>query len=440
MSKQMENRTDRQDFRRGVVFLDCDDETGDTNAWIVFEEQQSTDRMHVGLICLERWGKLQRRFYPCIVALDEFAQEATRATLETPNPFLLTRYHNGLMMWVPDDIDAALNSDGAVMWLPFSHFSFGRPAEGRLSPIRWIRLSAPSPMPSPLTDAGVDTFSADFIDQCIAAVHAQEALSRDVTRVRPYLSGEDDEFVIAFVCVDTGSVVGEYRTKDTQDAVAVLRDPIQRGVPYPLGGAAATWDPLTDVNYGEIITVHGSVPLDFLRPLVKRSTSPVSYAIPSTAGEIALWRTDLPATVTVICEEIVSPVSRARIHSWRVRVEGPVGVRLRSLEKKTLTVSEILGLIEQSVLPDEELHALHPLRVRFEIPPGTPIPRAFIESEHVRRLLQDADVPLPDEWDEWWDETREGEQPDEEPDWEEPDDWDEGEFEEPDWDAADEDY
>ncbi|MGQ4871680.1 MAG: hypothetical protein ACP6IT_07575 [Candidatus Thorarchaeota archaeon] len=440
MTKRMEDSTDRQDLRRGVLFLDRDDETGDTNAWVVFEEQPNTDRMHVGLIRLERWGDLRRRFYPCVVALDEFAQEAKRATLEAPSPFLLTLSDNGHVMWVPDDVDAALGPDGASMWLPFAHFSFGRPAEGRLSPLRWVRLSTPNVMASPLTDTDRNVFSVNFIDRCVAAVRAQETLSRDVIRVHPCLSGEGDEFVIAFVSTDTGSVVGEYRTRDTQDVVAVLRDPIQRGVPYPLRGAAATWDPITDVRYGEIVTMHGPVPLDFLRPLVKRSASPVSYAIPSTAGEVALWRTDLPATVTVICEEIASPVSRVRIHGWRIKVEGPVGVRLRLLEKKTLAVSEILGLIEQSVLPDEELHALHPLRVRFEIPPGTPIPRAFIESEHVRRLLQDADVPLPDEWDEWWDETREGEQPEEEPDWEEHDDWDEGEFEEPDWDAADEDY
>ena len=423
------------DVRHGDIIIDRDDDTGRGRAWFVFQRAEGTVEYYVGLVSLGPWQSIRTRYYRTVVVLDELVRYASSIGDDaTRRPIMLSREPYGDVLWGPEDLDAFLEKDPEMMWMPLAKFSFGPPAENGTAPIRWIHLADffPDPTPPLVVTSQVPSRPSDLhaIEDALFADIADQF--KDVLRVRPHLDSDGASFNIRFLDKE-GVEVSCYSTVLSEDARAVLRDPLNRGLPYSPGdGSHLTWDPYSDITYGEMRNTQ--IPLRFFEPYVVRSGEFFGLPLPETASDVASMRVGETVAIIIHHDQSRCPM-RGNIHDacWRIKFDGLVGPRVREVEQQPLLSHMVVTLVDAPFLVDIDNALLHPTIATFELDnKDLRPPKSFLRNETLRQALVRAGIknvpPPPQTFEEGWQPEEdveddagsdEGWQPDEEPEPEE---------------------
>lgn len=389
--------------RYGDLLIDRDEVTGRAQAWLIFQRYEGSSEYYVGLVRLGPWRDLTIRHYRTVITLDDLVSYADEIHDDVVRrPFVLTDGSQSDVFWIPTDLDDFADGDPETTWAPFAKFSYGLPAEGATAPLRWIRLAIffPEPAPPPFTWKQIPPRPEDM------HAHENQILAdlaerfRDVQRVQPHLESDGVSYTIRFLSIMEHDEVSRYTTKLSEDVRAVLRDPLVRGIAYTTGdGVEMTWDPYTDIIYGDLVTDRSVLSLDLFQPYVTQSCEFFNLPLPETATELADMSVGEPVKIIIHHDATCCPMM-GDVHDacWRIVFDGPVGSRIKAIEQEPLLAYRVVSLVNASFLVDTETSHLHPTSVEFELDDKELLPPwHFVRDSRLREALLRAGIKVPPE-------------------------------------------
>ncbi|MHA1772484.1 MAG: hypothetical protein ACTSYL_12705 [Candidatus Thorarchaeota archaeon] len=384
--------------RYGDLLIERDEDTGRARAWLIFQRYEDSSEYYVGLVRLGPWRDLAIRHYRTVITLDDLVHYAGKIhDGVVRRPFVLTDGPQGDVFWIPMDLDDFADRNPEALWNPFAKFSFGPPAEGATAPLRWIRFSIFFPEPAPIPFAwsqiprrpeNMDSLE----DQLLAGIVQR---FRNVRRVQPHLESDGVSYKIRFLSIKDHNEVSRYTTMLSEDVRAVLRDPLVRGIAYTTGdGVDLTWDPHSDIIYGNLVTDGLVLSLDLFQPYVLQSREFFNLPLPETATALAGMSIGDLVKILIHHDATRCPMM-GDVHDacWRVVFDGAVGSRIKAIEQEPLLAYRVVSLVRAPFLIDTETSHLHPTSVEFKIDDKDLLPPwHFVRDKRLREALVRAGI------------------------------------------------
>jgi len=362
--------------------------------WFVFPERE-TGRLVGGLAVNQESLNPRLGWYRCVIDPEQLSRTAA-AALKGWNrtPILVASLENRDFLWMTEE---EAEDTG---WSCMGVLEYGIASDKRRFPIRWLKLSAPSPdvynAIQGLKPGSAPSDLSESVNTLLKDARSWRGVARDVKCV---LSIDVEKAVYRVEYQDAtepnAKPLAVQDTPDTDDLVRLLKYPNLAGE-YPVAddGTLLRWDPLKDVEYGDIV-VRGPngerewFSMTFLKPLIYRQKFlPGCYIAPRTCRELLDTRLADDATLVVKVDERLKNLG-VRKH-LRAILDGVGGTStLHCLERDAMGIYDIALLAECEQLVDVGMGTRHQLNIDVKGLRGIQVPPGVAEYDRLSNAIND---------------------------------------------------
>ncbi|MHA2027204.1 MAG: hypothetical protein ACW98U_14985 [Candidatus Thorarchaeota archaeon] len=302
-AKQMMKTTSRTTTRfpeqHGLLFFQEKSDGG--RIWLLFPSIKKTifgvlleDQMSATL----RYGWHRGEIDPH--ALSKSAKGALSREGWMEYPIVLVSVNKQHVLYTKDDEE----------WIQSGLLEYGNPPKGQSQPVRWIRLSQPSPETLvALHGYRPGSFSSDVKTECNEVLREAAEWSGVVRAVSCFLTIDLEKKVYRIDLNEGSKTIAKKETQHTDEVIRFLRYPQRIGEYFStLDGTYLKWDHQQDVEYDELRIKNKEGKYDFyhlsvFEPLIHRySFYSDSYKLPATCEDFLMTKAGEDITLRVIVD------------------------------------------------------------------------------------------------------------------------------------------
>ncbi len=354
------------------------------NVWLVFPDRQRG--AIVGGLVLDQGSLVPRLgWHRCVIDPEELRETATTA-LKTwsRSPILLTSVEGQDVLWM------RVEGEAGEDWSCIGLLEYGPPPEHKSHPIRWLRISTPTPEASveiqgfrPSSPPSDLNRSVDIV---LRDAKSWKGTIRDVKCLLTIDVGRNI-YRVEFR-EKTGSeanVLDTRETPSTDEVIGFLRHP-QRTGEYPVtrDDIHLRWDCLKDVEYKDV-PVEASrgkrewISLTFLKPLIHRhSFFPDHYSVPRTCSELLETRLGREAKLVINVDQELMDQGASKY--LKVTLDGvDKKSQIRGLETEAMGIYDVALLAECEQIVDVTAGTRHYLKIDVKGLKGVRVPAGLSE-------------------------------------------------------------
>ena len=351
-AKQMKRTTSREATRfpeqYGLLLLQEKSDGG--SVWLLFPSIKKTIfgvLMEDQISAILRYGWYQGEIDP--QSLKERAKDALSRKGWTEYPIVLVNVNGQHVLYTKD----------AEEWAQSGLFEYGNPPKGQSQPVRWIRLSQPSPETLvALHGYRPTSYLIDARAECDRVLQEAVEWSGVVREVSCFLTINLEKKVYQIDLNEGAKTIARKETPYTDEIIRFLRYPQRIGEYFSTqDGTYLKWDSQQDVKYDEvrIKTKDGKSEfyhLSVFKPLIHRySFYSDSYKLPATCEDFLMTGAGEGITLRITIDE--QRKDRGFRKYLKVQLDGlKERSHLIGLEMEDLGIFDVALLAESGQLVD----------------------------------------------------------------------------------------
>ncbi|MHA2377788.1 MAG: hypothetical protein ACXADS_00765 [Candidatus Thorarchaeota archaeon] len=342
-----------------VIQKDTEDEV---STWIILPEKVQ-GRMLGGMIEGRRTSVLMHGWYRCEIDpehLGDSAREVLQRESWDREPIVIVDVsgHDVLFTKSLEEEDSG--------WVLVGVLEYGNPPRGKDLPVRWVRLSEPSPEVFLSVHGFVPSEQPPDLETSVNRVLKQATeWSGVVEEVTCHLTIDQKKEIYRIDLRQGSRTIAKKETPSTDEVFRFLRSPKRTGKYLETkDGTLLKWDPLQDVEYDGVVVKRKDertewMSLSVLRPLIHRhSYFPDSYVVPATCQDLLNIVHGVDVTLRVNVDQKLKGLGVKKY--LNVRLEGvSEGVRLSGLESEMMGIYDVALLAECEQLVDVDSGTIH---------------------------------------------------------------------------------
>jgi hypothetical protein len=362
-AKQMKKTTSREASRfpeqHGLLLFQEKSEGG--SVWLLFPSIKRTilgALLENQMSTLLRYGWYQGEIDP--QSLKDSARSALSREKWTEYPIVLVTVNKQHVLYTKDDEE----------WIQSGLLEYGNPPKGQNQPVRWIRLSQPSPE-TLVTLHGYRPPSYLTItkSECDRVLREAVEWSGVVREVTCFLTINLEKKVYRIDLNEGSKTIARKESQYTDEIIRFLRYPQRIGKYFSTSdGTYLKWDPQKDIEYNTVRVKNKAGKFDFyhlslFKPLIHRSTFySDSYKLPTTCEDFLKTKTGEDITLRITIDE--QRKDRGYKKYLKVQLDGLQGRgHLTGLEIEDMGIFDVALLSECGQLVDMDTDT----RYEFEI-------------------------------------------------------------------------
>jgi len=335
--------------------------------WLLFPS--SKNAIYGSLVEGQMSAYLPFGWYRCVIDPQQAKTEATAALSREgweELPIVLVEANRQQVLYIRSE-------ENDEEWTFAGAFEYGIPPKERRLPVRWVRLSEPSPETLlALHGYRPSAPPSDFNVQCDRVLHEAANWSGVVREVSCQLTIDLEKTVYRINLLEGSKPIARKETPYTDEVIRFLRHPLRTGEYFSTkDGTYLKWNPLKDVEYDEVMVKNKEgkreyYHLSVLKPLVHRSTffSDV-LALPSTCEELLRTHESSDIVLQISLDEQKKDrgfKKYLKVHLDGLKDEG----RLSGLENENMGIFDVALLAECGQLVDIDSSSRYTLSIDAE--------------------------------------------------------------------------
>ncbi|MGY5855118.1 MAG: hypothetical protein RTS72_00870 [Candidatus Thorarchaeota archaeon] len=359
MKKTTPRETTRFPEQHGLLLFQEKSEGG--NVWLLFPSIKKTifGALLVNqMSAMLRYGWHQGEIDP--QSLKDNAKSALSREEWMEYPIILVSVNKQHVLYTKDDDE----------WIQSGLLEYGNPPKGQSQPVRWIRLSQPSPE-TLVTLHGYRSPSYRTITkpECDRVLQEAAEWSGVVREVSCSLTIDVEKKIYRIDLTEGSKTIAKKETQYTDEIIRFLRYPQRIGEYFStVDGTYLKWDPKKDVEYDTVRVKNKAGKSEFyhlsvFKPLIHRySFYSDSYKLPTTCDDFLKTRAGEDITLRIIVDEQLK--DRGHKRYFKVKLDGlQERGHLTGLEIDDMGIFDIALLCECNQLVDVDTDT----RFDFEI-------------------------------------------------------------------------
>jgi hypothetical protein len=303
-AKQMKKTTQRRSTRfpeqYGLLLFQEKSDGG--SIWLLFPSIKRTifgALLEDQMSALLRYGWHKGEIDP--QALSKSAKRALSREGWMEYPVVLVSVNKQHVLYTKDDDE----------WIQSGLLEYGTPTKGQSQPVRWVRLSQPSPETLvALHGYRPSTIHSDVKTECDAVLKEAAEWSGIVREVSCFLTIDPEKKVYRIDLNEGSKTIAKKENHYTDEIIRFLRYPQRIGEYFSTSdGTYLKWDPQQDVEYDELRIKNKEGKYDFyhlsiFKPLIHRySFYSDSYKLPSTCEDFLMTKAGEDITLRIVVDE-----------------------------------------------------------------------------------------------------------------------------------------
>ena len=303
-AKQLKKTTSRESTRfpeqHGLLLFQEKSDGG--SVWLLFPSIKKTifgalleDQMSAIL----RYGWHRGEIDP--QSLKESAKDTLSRKDWTEYPIVIVTVNKQRVLYTKDDEE----------WIQSGLLEYGNPPKGQSQPVRWVRLSQPSPETLvALHGYRPSVYYMDARAECDRVLQEAAEWSGVVREVTCFLTLDHEKNVYKIDLNEGSKTIAKKETTYTDEVIRFLRYPQRIGEYFSTAdGTYLKWDPMQDVEYDEVRVKNKEGKYDFyhlsvFKPLIHRySFYSDSYKLPATCEDFLMTLAGEDITLRITVDE-----------------------------------------------------------------------------------------------------------------------------------------
>ncbi|MHA2146412.1 MAG: hypothetical protein ACXAB0_13270 [Candidatus Thorarchaeota archaeon] len=282
-------------------------------------------------------------------SLKETAKDALLREGWTEYPIVLVSVNKQHVLYTKDDDE----------WFQSGVLEYGNPPKNQSHPVRWVRLSQPSPETLvALHGYSPSSYLIDVTTECDRLLQEASEWTGVVREVSCFLTINPEKKVYRIDLNEGSKTIARKETLYTDEIVRFLRHPQRTGEYFSTpDGTHLKWNPHNDVEYDDVRIKNKDGKYDFyhltvFKPLIHRySFYPDSYKLPSVCEDFLKTKSGEDITLKVLVDE--QRKDRGYKRYLRVQLEEFQGRgHLVNLELEDMGIFDVALLSECAQLVD----------------------------------------------------------------------------------------
>lgn len=365
-----------------------------SSSWLMLQDKTGPRTMIAGFTKALKWP-LRWNWYECVVSPFELEEESSKLW-NTSVPFVVTYNEGKEILWTP-----RMDDDEILLWWAEGIFEYGLPPKGKITPIRWFRLSK---IP--------DNLRKRLVQPEVSVPNELENTARHILKQLDNLS-DNIKLVDCIVTLDIDKEVYQVQfsergveesksvctleIENTIELIQILRQPKLKGEPFR---NEFWWNPESDIEYLQVDTERGPISLTFLRPFIYRSRKGSEFlrnlALPRTAR--SLLRTTMGDPITLVADPNLEQTNHPYSRYWRILfLQVEPSEKMLCLQNIDMNVIELAQFFESEQFIDTTTGLKHPLKFVINKLNQVNFPKDVLQYDRIATYLDEKGMVVTDE-------------------------------------------